>query len=209
MACLVRAALVAPALLFACAAGAAAQAQPQAPKLGYINSQAILAAAPGRAAAESLFQREVAQYRQQVQRMGDSLNTLVARYDSVQGTLSAADRQTRQREIQQREQAYQQRAQQLQQQMAQREQDLVRPIMQQVNTIINTIRAEGRYTLIFDVGGSAGVVVAADSSLDLTQQVITRLRAASPARPAASPPAGAPAAAPSGVTRPRNPSGSP
>lgn len=204
MARYVRAALGAPALLMTVTALASAQTAP--PKIGYVNSQAILAAAPGRAAAESLFQREVAQYRAQIQRMGDSLNTLVARYDSTQGTLSAADRQTRQREIQQREQAYQQRAQQLQQQMAKREQDLVRPIMEQVNTIINAIRAEGNYAFILDVGSSSGVVVAADTTLDLTKTVIERLKTAPPARPAAAP-AGATTPRPAGVSRPRNPPG--
>jgi outer membrane protein len=207
MARIVRAALAALALLITATGVVTAQAAP--PKFAYVNSQAILAAAPGRAAAESLFQREVAQYRQQVQRMGDSLNTLVARYDSVQGTLSAADRQTRQREIQEREQAYQQRAQQLQQQMAKREQELVRPIMEQVNRIINTLRAEGNYAFIFDVGSSSGVVVAADTTLDLTKTVIDRLKAAPPARPASGPaaPAGATTPRPAGVSRPRNPPG--
>jgi Skp family chaperone for outer membrane proteins len=49
--------------------------------------------------------------------------------------------------------------------------------MDKVNTVIETIRAEGDYHLILDL--AAGSIVAADPSLDLTQEVIARLPAAS------------------------------
>ena len=60
----------------------------------------------------------------------------------------------------------------------QRQQELVQPVMDKINQVIEQIRAEGAYTLIFDV--SAGGVVAADPGLDLTQEVIRRLKAAAP-----------------------------
>ena len=83
----------------------------------------------------------------------------------------------------------------------QREAELVRPIMEQINKIIEQIRTENGYSFILDAGSQAGVVVAADSSLDITDQVIKRSQAAGPVA-AKAPPAAPPAtdAKPTGAT---------
>jgi outer membrane protein len=179
-------------------------------KIGYIKSQTILANAPGRAAAESQFEKEMATYRAQVQRMGDSLNVLIADYNKQEVTLSPQAKETRQKDIRAKEEEYQRRTQELQQQVRQREAELVRPIMEQINKVLDELRAEEGYSMIFDAENSAGVVVAADKNLDLTDKVLARLRAAGPpsasARPAgqgATQRPAAPAAQPSGVQRPR------
>jgi outer membrane protein len=190
-------------------AGAAA---PQTPvKIGYIKSQTILANAPGRAAAETQFEKEMTTYRAQVQRMGDSLNTLIADYNKQEVSLSPQAKETRQKDIRAKEEEYQRRTQELQQQVRAREAELVRPIMEQINKVIDQLRAEEGYSMIFDAENQAGVVVAADKNLDLTEKVLARLRAAGPptaaARPAGAgattrPPAPA-AQQPSGVQRPK------
>jgi Skp family chaperone for outer membrane proteins len=197
-------------------AQSAAPAQTAAPsavgKLAYINSQTILAQAPGREAAEKQFENEMATYRQQVQRMGDSLNTMIAEYNKQEATLAAAAKETRQKAIREKEEQYQQKTQQLQQQAQQRQVELVQPIMEQINKVIGEIRAQEGYAMILDAGSSAGVVVAADTTLNITDKVIARMKAAGPARAAApaakprgTPPAGAPVSAPAGVSRPRIP----
>lgn len=189
----------------------AAQA-PSGVKLGYINSQQILATAPGRAEVDAQIEKELNGFRAQVKRMGDSLNTMVADFQKVQATLSPAARETRMRTLQQREEEYQQRTEQLQQQAQQRQMELIKPITDQVQKVIADLRQEEGYTLIFDVGNGAGVLVAADTTLDITQKVLTRLASApkptitaapsSPARPAA---AGPTLGSPAGVQRPKPP----
>ena len=87
------------------------------------------------------------------------------------------------------------------------------PIMEQINKIIDELRAEEGYSMIFDAENQAGVLVAADKNLDLTDKVLARLRAAGPPTAAAARPTGAtgttqrppaPAAQqPSGVQRPK------
>lgn len=203
----VRAALAALALSLVTAGSLAAQ-QP-GPKLAYIRSQDILAQAPGRAQADSQFQREMATFRQQVQTMGDSLNAMIAAYDKQSAALSASAKATRQTQIRTTQAQYQQRVQALQQQAAAREQQLMQPIMERINQVIEAVRADQGYAMVFDAGNSAGVVVAADSSLDITDQVITRLKALpapprTPATGAAPKPAtGGPVSSPSGVSRPQ------
>ncbi|TFG62604.1 MAG: OmpH family outer membrane protein, partial [Gemmatimonadales bacterium] len=59
----------------------------------------------------------------------------------------------------------------------QRQQDLLRPILERVSTVIETIRGERNYAMVFDI--STEGVVAADPSLDITDLVKGRLGAAS------------------------------
>jgi outer membrane protein len=187
-------------------------AQAAAPKIVYVNSQKIIAQAPGRADAEAQFQKEMNQYKTQVQKMGDSLQTMVADYQKAEPTLAPAVKATRTKDLRDRQQAYQQHVQELEQTAQQREAELVRPIMEQINKIIEQVRTENGYAFILDAGSQAGVVVAADSSLDITNQVIKRLQAAGPVAmkaatmqaPSTTPrPTGATTQKPTGVSRPK------
>ena len=182
---------------------AAPLAAQSAPKLAYIDSRAILAQAPGRAEAEAQFQKEMQNYQTAVQRMGDSLNTLVAAYTKAEVTLSPAAKETRQKAIRDRETAYQERTQQMQQQAQQRQGELLGPIMEQINKAISDVRNADSYTFIFDVGAQGGVVVAADTTLNVTDKVIARLKviAAAPKAPQVGPTISAPA----GITKPKTP----
>ena len=172
-------------------------------KIAYVNSQQIIAEAPGRAEAEAQIQKDMNAYRAQVQSMGDSLNALIASYTKSESTLSEAVKTAKQKEIQDKEKDYQTRVQGLEQKAQQRQAELVRPIMEKINNIIEQVRAEKGYAMVFDAGNQAGVVVAADSSLDITQQVITRLKAASGSA-SSTPPKKGPTLQSTGATR-KNP----
>ena len=182
------------------AGGQASQPAPAPAKIGYINSAQLLAQAPGRAEAEAQFDREVGVYRQQIQRMDDSLRTLMAAFDRDAPKLDSATRETRRTSIGQKEVEYQQRARGLDSTMQARQAQLVKPIMERVQTVIEAIRAEDNYALILDVGAQVSVVVAADKRLDLTDRVLARLK--SQGIPAAPPVSGA-VPQPAGVTRPK------
>jgi len=184
-------------LLAALAPAASAQQPASPPRLAWINSQAVLAATPGRAAAESLFAREMAGYRAEIQRLSEQVDSAVGEYNRTQVALTPAARQQREEQIRQLQQRSQARAQELQQIAEQRENELTRPIMDRVNAVIEGVRAEFNYAFVFDVA-AGNVIITADRSLDITQLVIQRLQAAGPApaadsaatRPAAPPPAG-------------------
>ncbi|MEP6689964.1 MAG: OmpH family outer membrane protein [Gemmatimonadaceae bacterium] len=183
---------------------APAPAAAAVPKLAYLNSQAILASAPGRADAEALFEKEMATYKSTLTKMQDSLKSMVDAYGKSEATLSAPARKTQGEAIQRKEQEYQTRAASMEQQARQRESELVKPLMEQIQKIIEAVRVEDGYAMIFDVGGNTSVIVGADKSLDITDKVIARLKAAGPITAAA--PASAvkpgPTAAPAGVGRP-------
>ena len=200
---LLRASVIALAtsLIFAGSSAAQATATPSGPaptKIGYINSQAILSQAPGRAEAEAQFDREVGVYRQQIQRMDDSLKTLMATFDRDAPKLDSATREARRVSIGQREAEYQGRARGLDSTMQARQAQLVKPIMERVQTVIEAIRAEDGYAVILDVGAQVSLVVAADKRLDLTDRVLARLKSMGPA-----PTASSTVPQPAGVTRPK------
>ncbi|HEU4747978.1 MAG TPA: OmpH family outer membrane protein [Gemmatimonadaceae bacterium] len=197
---LFRASPLALALTLVLVANAAAQTQPAAAtKIGYINSALLLQQAPGRAEAEAQFDREVVVYRQQLQRMDDSLRTMMASFDRDAPRLDTTTRNTRAQAIRTRELEYQTRARGLDSTMQARQAQLVKPIMERVQGVIEAIRTEDGYAMILDVGAQASVVVAADKRLDLTERVLARLKAQGPAP--ASPVGAVPQ--PAGVTRPR------
>jgi outer membrane protein len=191
---------LATALIFAGMAGAQAAPAASPTKIGYINSALLLQQAPGRAEAEAQFDKEVGVYRQQIQRMDDSLRTLMAAFDRDAPKLDSVTREARRTSISQREVEYQGRARGLDSTMQARQAQLVKPIMERVQAVIETIRADEGYAVILDVGAQTSVVVAADKRLDLTDRVLARLKSAAPA--SATPASGA-VPQPAGVTRPK------
>lgn len=162
-------------LLLAVAGDAEAQ---QGTRFAYINSQRILAEAPGTSDAQTQLESTMEQYRVELQTFEQELETLQENFDRQQATLTAAIRQERQQEMQQKFAQYQQRRQELEQQAQQRQAELVQPIMARIQTVIEQIRAEGNYSIIFDA--TAGSIITADPALDLTQQVLDRLASGSP-----------------------------
>lgn len=197
-------AAAAVALLAALAAAPAARAQAQGPqgqplKLAYINSQVILANTPGRAEAESTFNREMAGYTAQVQTLQAQLDSAVAEYNRTSLVLSPTVKQQREQQIRDMESRTRQQVNDLQQRAQSREQELTAPIMQRVTAVIEGIRAEFNYSMIFDASATGGVLVSADRSLDISPLVIQRLQAGAGA---AAPGAAAPGIQPAGAAPP-------
>ena len=195
------------ALVFTAASAGTAFAQSQ--KIAYIDSKIVMSRAPGRQAAEDTFNKEMEASRTQVQKMGDSLQTMIADYQKVQATLAANVREQREAAIRKKQEDYQNRAGSLDQKMQQRQVELVKPIMDQIRTVLDAIRAEEGYAFILDAGADGGGIVAADRNLDLTEKVISRLKpvpvtaGAAAAKPdSAKAPAG-PRSTPAGATRPK------
>jgi outer membrane protein len=177
-------------------------------KIAFIRSQEVLAAAPGRGAADSTFNREVAAFNADEKTWNDSVTTMLSDYAKTESTMTAPDREARQKTIRERQADYQQRDQQMRQHLQQRQTELIQPIMDEVNKVLNDIRAEDNYSFIFDAQAQGGGIVAADRNLDITDRVIARLRTMSPtAAKTTTPakPATGPVQSPSGISRPRSP----
>lgn len=143
-------------------------------RIGFIDSEVILQSAPGAAEAQATFDADMERYRAEIQDLGEELDELIASYERQQAALNPEARQARQEEIQQKELEFQQRVEELEIEAAERQQELVEPILQQMTTAIEAIRSEGDYAMIFDAAQRS--IIAADPSLDLTNEVIRRLQ---------------------------------
>lgn len=168
-------------LIAAVMAVPASTAHAQGGGAAFVNIRAVLAQAPGYAQAESTWVREVEGYRVEISRMQDSLNTAAAKFEESSVMLSASNRATERKKLEDLDAALRTREQELQAQAGRRRQELLDPVEERVVSIVEGVRAEGNYSLIFDVSNQASSIVAADKSRDITQRVIERLKASGPA----------------------------
>jgi len=176
--------------------GAHAQSTASPFKIAFVNTAILLDNAPGRSQAESTYARETRGYSDQLKKMNDSLNTLFTTYQKAEPTLTAAQKETRQKAMRDLQGALQEKQQQLSQQAQQRQNELMAPIMEQVKKVLDDIRTEDGYAMI--ITGDPNLILSYDKNLDITDRVVARLRtlASTP-----TPKAGAPVSAPAGVTR--------
>lgn len=176
--------------------------QPGQGKIVFVNTQALMEAAPGRAAAESLLSKEGQGYQVQLQKLQDSLNTMLSNYQKAEPTLSATAKDTRQKALQALETELQTKNQQFQQQFDARKNEVMAPITDLVKKVLDDIREEGGYAMILMNDPGQSIIVSADKNLDVTDRAVSRLRASkAPAAAATKPTPNSPA----GVTRPKPP----
>jgi outer membrane protein len=155
----------------------AARAQAQSGlKIAFISSQQILEQTPGYTAAESTFKKEYQGYQEEVQKLRQQLDSAAQAFEKQSIALSSAAKQTKQRDLQQMQQRLEQRTNELQEKTQQRQRELMQPIQARVNGVIQGLRAEGNYSLIFDADSPGSNIVAADPGLDITAKVIERLK---------------------------------
>jgi outer membrane protein len=150
------------------------EAQTAQGRIAFIDSQAILAEAPGAREAQEEFERQMENFSREIEQMETELESLITSYQQQQSTLVQSVREARESEIRQRDQRYQQRLEEMEIEAALSRQRLVEPILNRMSETIEQIRAEGSYAIIFDVQGQS--IVAADPALDLTDEVLRRLQ---------------------------------
>jgi Skp family chaperone for outer membrane proteins len=95
--------------------GAATTVEAQTPRIGYIDSQAILAEAPGSREAQQAFDREMDRYRGEMQRLGEELDRLITAYQQQERNLTPEAREAREQEIRRKEMEYQGRIEEIDQ----------------------------------------------------------------------------------------------
>lgn len=161
--------------LLALIPGAPLAAQGQ--KIAYIDSRQVLAAMPGYAQAESTYNKEVEGYRQEVESMQGALDSAAADFDQQSVMLSPTARASKRKDLEGQRDKLEKRAAELRDKAVTRERELLEPMHNRVNQVLDGVRAEGNYSMIFDVSANSGIIVSADKSLDLTSKVVERLKA--------------------------------
>ena len=152
-----------------------AQGQSAPLKIGYVNTELLMAAAPGKSAAESAYNREVAAFTAQQKKWSDSLTKLVDKYKADAPKMTDAQKQAREQMIAVVQQEFDQKNQVGQQKMSVRQNELLAPLMEIVKKAIDDIRTEDGYSIIFS-GDANSPIVSADKNLDVTDRVVNRLK---------------------------------
>lgn len=153
-------------------------------RVAYLDSRRILQEAPGAQEVRESMQQEMGRFQTQLKALDDSLQRMVQDYQQKSVMLSPEEKRKREQEIVQTRTQLEQQAGQLEQQAAQKQNELMKPVMERVEKVISDLRQEEGYAIIFDVASAA--MVSADTTLDLTNKVIERLKAAPGASPTVS-----------------------
>lgn len=195
--------LTAAALLLAPAI-ARAQGSPCATsKVAIVQGAMILNSMPKYLQAESLLVKDQDAYKLEISKMQGALDSASAAFQDKAALLSATQKTTEQRKLQDQYTQLQQHTAELEQKFTARRQELVAPIEQRVQDMIDGMRAEYGCALILDANAQGSGIASIDKSIDLTQRVIDRLKAAGdgPVTPATKPPG----IKPPGTTPPKKP----
>ena len=168
-----------------------AQAQVAPVKIGYVNTEALMAAAPGRAAAEAAYNKEFQAFQKQQQSWADSLQKQFAAYQKAAPALTDAKKKSEEDRLTKLQTDLTNLNTLGEAKIRQRENEVLAPLMEVVRAAIEEIRTEGGYAMIFS-GDQNSPIVAADKNLDLTDRVVARLKtkaATTPTTPSAMAPA--------------------
>ena len=150
-------------------------------KFGHVNTAIIIQEHPNVATANTQleafqkslvdpFKEKTALFQTKVQTFYQESNT---------GNLSSVQIQTRQAELQAEQKALAEEEDQIQFRILQKREEYLQPILTEVDSIIQSIGKEGRYTMIFDTS-VAGALLFATESEDLTAQVQSKCMATKP-----------------------------
>lgn len=146
-------------------------------KIGYVDSEELVRAAPGYDEARQAFEQATLAWRDSLDDRRSRLQTMFEEYKKQEVILSPEKRAEKQEEMLQLEQEAQRYFQTKfgpEGEAAIKQAELMQPIIESVNVAIDQVRRSGNYALIFDLND--GALVAGDPSLNITNEVIQRLR---------------------------------
>ncbi len=145
----------------------------QAPRIAYVDMDRVIREAPGSAEAQKQLQGEADRTRAELGKLQQELQQLQADFEKQAPTLTAAARQQREQEFTKRVTAFQQRTKQAEETFAKRQEEVTGPIFKRAAEALEAVRKQGNYAMIFHAASAP----ARDPSLDVTSQVLARLRA--------------------------------
>lgn len=149
----------------------------QGTKVGYVDTRAVLREYEPAQEAQRSLEATLAGYRTELEQLEKDLQERWAQYQQQQMTMNPEARRAREKDLQDRQIAIGERTQELGTQADERQAEVFQPIMDDIRAVLEEIRVEEGYGLILDSNSNA--IVVADPALEVTQEVLTRLRARS------------------------------
>ncbi|MDZ7372862.1 MAG: OmpH family outer membrane protein [candidate division KSB1 bacterium] len=157
--------------------GQGPRAQAQAVKLGYVDSQRILAEFKEAQDAQKKLDDIIAQWQQERQQMQRQLQDMQEQYQKQSLLLSEERKREREQEMQQlytRLMEYDNQKFGAQGEVYQKQAELFEPVFQKIRDAIAKIGKQGGFAYIFDIASNA-VLYKAEDQPDLTDEVLAEL----------------------------------
>jgi len=148
-------------------------------RIGYISSVVILTSLPEVQQAEKQLQNFAQSLQSEIERQENELQKKYTEY-MADKEASQSIVEVRTQELQQMQQRIMQLQQNSEQELAKRKEQLYAPILKKVDAAIASVAKKHGYTHIIDI--TAGSLVYADSSTDLTALVLKAMGVSAPAR---------------------------
>jgi outer membrane protein len=172
--------LMAPAVMWAQAGGAAAPVA--AGKIGVIDVQvAITSTAEGKQAAAEL-QSQFAPRQTELTNMQKQMEDVQTRLRTGQSTLSDDEKARLGREGEQLQRTYQRRSQDAQDDFNEAQREIVDRIGRRMIDVLNKYSRDNAYSIILDRSGQSSPVIFAANSVDVTQEIIRLFDASYPVK---------------------------
>ncbi|HEY4321156.1 MAG TPA: OmpH family outer membrane protein [Gemmatimonadales bacterium] len=152
--------------------------------VAFVSSGQILASMKSYVVADSQLNAQQLSYKAEVDKQSGVLDSMYNALNEKATLMTPSQKQAEGKKLQDMQAALQQRVKDLTKQSTDDRTRLLGPMEQQVQDVIDGVRAELNCAMIFDVSSQTGIA-SADKSLDLTQRIIDRLAEAN--KPVAAP----------------------
>lgn len=146
-------------------------------KVGYVNSQAVLAQYQPAIDAQKKLEEEASRWAQELSALENEIRSVQERLEQQSLMLSEAKKEELQQEIQTKMMEYQQFQDEKwgeQGEFARRRAELLQPIIDKINTVIQRMGDAGGYDYIFDT--VAGNLLYAQEQYDMTEMIVAELK---------------------------------
>ena len=138
-------------------------------KIGFVNSQRILAEAPQAAKAKKKIEKDFEKRDQDLQRMVKQLQSLQEAMDKNGATMAEAERRAKERELADLTRDLQRKQREFREDLSQRQNEEMAAIFERVNKAIKQVADAEKYDIIFQEA------VYFNQRIDITDKVIKAL----------------------------------
>jgi outer membrane protein len=168
-----RAAMAAIALFASGAPQPQASQQQAAGKIVYVQTDVLMQNAPGKDSAQALYNKKQDSVQKVLKALGDSLNKLVDKYKAEEAKLTPAQKDAREKAINDLQLDAQAKQIDAQAKLQQIESNLMQPLQDAVKATLDDMRKTEGYAMILD----AAAVLSSDKNLNITDEAVLKLRA--------------------------------
>lgn len=156
----------------------AASALAQDSKIGYINTQRVIAESAPAKAAGSKLEQEFSKRQKELSDLQMSLKSLSEKFERDAPTLTESQRSARQKEFAEQNRDFQRRQRELQEDLNSRRNEELLQVLEKAKRAVKSVAESEKYDLILANEGSE-IVAYSNNKLDITDKVIKILNAGS------------------------------